>query len=356
MENEQLRLIRRAGVVLALGTLALAVWLLLWYAIEFVLLVFAGVLLAIMLDVFASLTERHVPLPHRWALAAVIVFLLSVGALAVRFTGPQLAEQLVDLAGRLPQAAMDLRDDLWNRPWGRFLVRQVSDGAGDMARPSELIGRITGIFSTTLGVVANLIIIVFLGVYLAADGGRYRGALLLLIPCGWQARANELLSATRNALGRWILARLASMGIVTVLTATALWLLGVPLVLGLSLLAGLFTFVPYVGPLLSAVPAVLIGWMERPSLALWVAIAYAAVQFLESYIITPMVEDRALSMPPAVLLSAQILMGLAAGILGVLLASPLAVVVIVLVQLLYVRGVLGHDVEPLGSNGSARTG
>ena len=95
------------------------------------------------------------------------------------------------------------------------------------------------------------------------------------------------------------------------------------------------------------------GQLEETSAALGLN---GAVQFLESYIITPMVEDRALSMPPAVLLSAQILMGLAAGILGVLLASPLAVVVIVLVQILYVRGVLGHDVQPLGSNGSAPAG
>jgi predicted PurR-regulated permease PerM len=337
-------------VVLGLTSLVLSGWLLLWFALDFILLIFAGVLLAVATHGAAAGLQRYVPLTRGWALAAVIVLSLAFLALLTRFTGPRLADQLAELAGRLPDAVTNARDYLSGRPWGRYLVDRFTDAGGMVTRPSDMLGRITGIFSTPLGVLANVLIVAFLGVYLAVDAARYRDALLALVPSRAQPRVSDLLGASGRALGRWMLGRLASMLVVLVLTAAALALLGMPLVLGLSLLAGALTFIPYLGPLLAALPAVLIGWTERPGLALWVAGAYAGVQLLESYVITPLVQDRAVSLPPAALLGAQILMGLAAGILGVFLASPLAVVVIVTVQLLYVRGVLGHDVTPLGAS------
>lgn len=120
-------------------------------------------------------------------------------------------------------------------------------------------------------------------------------------------------------------------------------LIDVPLILALALIAGLLSFVPYLGPILSAIPALLVALVVSPLLTVYVVLVYSAVQFLEGNFITPIIQERAVSLPPAVLLIAQLGM-------GVLLATPLAVVAIVLIQMLYVRDTLGDAIRVLGQH------
>ena len=343
--------LRRAAAAVGLALLGFGVYLLLWHALDFVLLVFAGALLAVFLNGLAGWAADRRGLSYGVALAAVGALLLASLAGLGWLVGPDLVDQGVQLVERVPSAVEQVRSYLQERPWGRNLLSRVPtsmEGAG--ATPAGLFGRITGLFSSTLGLLANVAIVVFLAVYLAADPGLYRRGVLHLVRSGRRGRTSEVLDALGGALRRWLVGRFASMAVVALLTAVALLVLGVPLVLGLSVLAGLLSFVPLLGPLASAVPAVLVGFGEGgPGLALQVAVAYAAVQFVESYLVTPLIQKRAVAMPPALLIAAQILMGLAAGVLGVLLATPLAVVVVVLVQTLYVQDVLGDEVTPLGA-------
>jgi len=138
------------------------------------------------------------------------------------------------------------------------------------------------------------------------------------------------------------------MSVVGALTMLGLWIAGVPTPLALGLLAALLSFVPYVGPILSFIPAVLVALMVSLTKVFYVVLVFGAVQTLESYVITPLVQQRAVSMPPVILITAQIAMGVLAGATGVLLAAPLAIVVIVLLQMLYVEDVLGDSVRILG--------
>ncbi len=138
------------------------------------------------------------------------------------------------------------------------------------------------------------------------------------------------------------------MSVVGGLTTLGLWIAGVPTPLALGLLAAVLSFVPYVGPLLSFVPAVLVALMVSLTKGMYVVIVFGIVQMLESYVITPLVQQQAVSLPPVVLVTAQIAMGVLAGATGVLLAAPLAIVVIVLLQMLYVEEVLGDSVRVLG--------
>ena len=139
------------------------------------------------------------------------------------------------------------------------------------------------------------------------------------------------------------------MALNTVVTAVGLWLLGVPLALTLGLLSGLLNFIPNVGPLLAAAPALLIALTQGPTQALYVALLYLAYQSVDGYLLTPIVTQRTVAVPPAVTLLAQVLLGASAGLYGLLLASPLVAAGLVIVRLLYVEDILGDDGETSAS-------
>ncbi len=135
------------------------------------------------------------------------------------------------------------------------------------------------------------------------------------------------------------------MTLVGTLTWLGLKLLVVPLALPLSLLVMLLGFIPNLGPILAALPAVLIALSVRPMLALYVVMLYTVVQMLEGYVTTPMIQQRSIQMPPALLITAIVAAGLLSGFLGILLATPMTAVLLVFVQRFYFEDVLGDEPE-----------
>lgn len=339
-------------VWLVVGTLLLvgAVTLFLWKALGVALMIFGGVLAGIALHGMADALRRRSPLSYHLSLLVVGVALAVVLGGFFFLLGPAAVEQLGRLAERLPGAAADVES--WLREfWLGRLFLSTLDGSADNGGAEALLGRATGLFRATLGAFVTVAVIAFLGTYFAVAPGTYRRALVWLVPPPWRPRTEEILGALASALRSWILGRVGAMLAVSLLTGVGLAILGVPLVLGLALLAGLLNFVPIIGPIASAVPAVLIAWGESGGVgfAAWVALFYLGVQTVESFAITPYIQREAVSIPPAVLVSSQILMGMAAGVLGILFATPLAVVAGVLVQTLYGEDVLHEEVDVWGS-------
>lgn len=156
--------------------------------------------------------------------------------------------------------------------------------------------------------------------------------------------------ALGTALRWWLLGRAVTMTLMGALTTLALWFMNVPLALVLGIIAGIFLFVPYLGAVAAAIPACLIALMESPTKALWVAVVYTGVHVFEGYTITPYVQKRAVALPPAMLLSVQLLSAALFGVLGVIFSTPLMLVVIVLIQTLYLQDVLGENVALLGDH------
>ncbi|TKI19934.1 AI-2E family transporter, partial [Bacillus pumilus] len=198
------------------------------------------------------------------------------------------------------------------------------------------------IFSGVLGTMADIVVALFVAVYLAANPRVYTNGIVALLPHRARPRAREVLNELRRVLGLWILGKLLSMLVVGVATAIGLSLLGVPVALALGLLASLLDFIPYIGSILAAAPAVLIAFTQSPMLALEVSALFLAVHALDGYVLLPLVERKTVSLPPALTISAQVLMGLAFGLGGVALATPLTAVAEVLIQMLYVQDAL-HD-------------
>lgn len=340
-------------VLIAVGILALsAVVLYLTVVLARVLLVvFAGVLMAQVFIGGTRVLQERLPIPRPMAYATVVGVSVFGVAAATFLVGPSLSAQIDDLVVQLPDAMDALRNRVEHASWAQQLVQSDSLWQRFIPNPVELMGGVTSAFSMTLGIVTNAAIILFIGLYGAASPQTYVEGVVRMVPLHHRRRAREVMAALGKALRWWLIGRLAMMIVVGLLTGVGLWLAGVPSPGALGFIAALLSFVPYVGPLLSIVPALMVALTTSSAKVPLVILVYGIVQGLESYLITPLVQRRAVSIPPATLITAQLAMGVLAGATGIFLATPLAVSVIVVLQMLYVESVLGDSVRVLGQHG-----
>lgn len=332
---------QHALIAVALGLLALAIAYFLRQVGGMLLVLFAGVMLAVFLDGLTRLLCRVVPLPRHWAMLLTVLLLLAVVGVSLWFLGPPLASQLAQLAERIPQAIAQLQAGVLHVPWLSPLMERLPTPQQLFSISEDLMPRILGLFSTTIGALLSAFIVLFIGLYLAINPSIYVVAARRLIPLGKRPRIDELFNAIGQALRHWLVGRFSSMIIVGFLTGLGLWAIGMPVPISLAFITALVVFVPYLGPILSLIPALLVAFTVSPTMIVYVVLLYVGVQFLEGYVITPMIQERAVSLPPAFLVSAQVIAGVLFGILGVVLAVPLAVVITVIVQMLYIEDLLG---------------
>ncbi len=340
---------RKVAIVIAMVLLGWLLLLSVAKAADMLLVLFAAMLLAVFFDGVATFIAERTPLPRRTALGIFVVLFLAGFVLLFWAIGPQVVTQVSTLADILPDALDRGVDALGRYSWGRAVLDRFPEPGNVASLSPDVFGALTRFFSGTATVVLNVILVLALGIYLAIAPQTYVKALIRLIPPGGRERGSEIASALGHVLRRWIAGRLASMLVVGVLTLIGLLVVGVPLALALALIAALASFVPYIGPVLGAIPAILVALSHDPVKALYVIAVFTVVQLLENYLITPQIDQRAVSLPPALLIGVQILMGILLGAGGVLMATPLLVVIVVLVQMVYLRGILQESVRILGT-------
>ncbi len=314
------------------------------------LLIFAGILLAVFLHGCAAFLRKWLHLPRHLALGLVVLLMAASLALFVWLAGAQAARQVQLLTEQLPRSLMLLQARLQEYDWGRALLASMPSFSSMQFSFASILGSVTQAFSITLELLGAFVFVFFVGLYLAASPELYVESGLLLLPRAHRQRGREVCAALGLALRWWLLGRAVTMTLMGILTALALWLAGIPLALVLGIIAGLLLFVPYLGAIVAAVPAILVGLMDSPTKALWVAVIYTGVHVFEGYCITPFVQRRAVSLPPGLLLSVQVLAAALFGTMGVIFSTPLVVVTVVLVQTLYLHDVLGEEVEVLGDH------
>ncbi len=313
---------------------------LLWAAGTILLVIFAGILLGVLLEGLTDGLRRRTGLGHTVALTIVAagsaLLLAGIGWLVV----PNVAAQLDQLWSELTDAIGRGTALISQWSWGKALIEsnplaQLGNNAG------EVLSRITGLATTTFNLVGGAAVIVFIGLYLAADPRLYTAGLVGLLPHDRRDRARQVLSELAHTLHWWLIGRAFSMVVIGATVGVGLWLLGVPLALTLGILSGLLNFVPYIGPLVAAVPGILIGFAADVQTGIWVTGLYLLAELLESYILTPVVLRRTVELPPALTLAVQLLGGLFFGIVGIAMATPLAAAGIVLTRMLWVEDRLG---------------
>lgn len=331
---------RAQASILILAGLVLALFI---FVPEVPLLGFAGLLLAVALSLPAGLVMRWTGLPRWVAVVVVVVLLAGLLAAAGRLAAGPLADQARQLAEDLPRSLEALRQRIAESEWGSWFTQQADLPEGSATRG---MGFAAAAASTTLGWIGNAAVILLVGIYLAVHPEPYVRGLRALLHPDHDRRAADTLHECSAVLHGWLAGQAFAMVVTGAITWVGLLLLGVPLAGALAVLAALLGFIPNIGPVIAAVPAMLLAATISPWLALWVALLYLAIQFIEGNILTPLVQAEMCDLPPAALLLAQVLMAAFFGLLGVALAAPLAAVGAVLVRRAYSEGWLGRAVTP----------
>ncbi len=350
--------VRRALIAVGLVALAVLIAGVLWYAVDVLMVAFAGVLFAVGLRGLSDWVRQHTRLSSGWALALVTGAIAVLFALVVTLFAASIAQQVTQLTQQLPQSAQEARQRVEQLPGGQQIISLVpqiggggqQEGGGQQGSggQSGVASGIASLFSTSLGLVANVALISFLALYFAADPDLYITGAVRLVPKTRRKRARDVLHTLGYTLRWWLLGQLLSMTVVGVLTGLGLLLLGVPLAPVLGLLAGLLDFVPTVGPIIAAVPGVLLAFSQGSTTGLLAIGLYVLVQILEGYVLYPLIQERAVKLPPALTILSLAVMGVLLGALGLLLATPLLVVVLTLVKMLYVEDALGDQIDVPG--------
>lgn len=305
------------------------------------LVAFAGILFAVLFHGAASWISSKSRLSSRWALVVAVVAPLLLIVAAVWLVAPDVALQASELADRLPKAVRQLEDQLSSSDWASPLMAQKERVQEAIPGLSSVFSFAGQAFSTTFGALGNLVIALAIGLFVAIAPQTYIGGLLRLVPLPRRSRTRQVLDETGSALASWLLAKLIAMVVIGVLTAVGLWFIGIDLALVLALLAALLSFVPNIGPVIALVPAALIAMVVGIDKLGWVIALYVAVQAFESYLLTPVLQQRMLDLPPALTLGVQVLLGVLAGALGVILATPLTVALTTMTRMWYVQDILG---------------
>lgn len=335
-----------ASKLLVLAAAIAAAALVVWQLANVLLLLFASILVAVLLRALAELIERFTPIRGGWSIG--LACLLIGGVLASFFT--LMGSRIQSEAASLVESVPDLISSVEERFGVSGLQTWLEQQLGDVLQNGELAMSVASYSTSIISIAAHGLVVLAAGVYLALRPELYRDGLVKLVPPERKAEARDTLDTIGRALKLWLAGQLAAMVLVGILTTLGLWLLGIPSAFALGFLAGLLEFVPFVGPVLSAVPAIALGLAEGPTTGLWVLGLYVLIQQIEGNLITPLVQQRTVDLPPVVTIFAILSFGVLFGALGILLATPLAVVCFVLVKKLWVRDVLHEEVDVPGED------
>lgn len=337
-----LRLLGRRTAIIVATTLAIvAIVALLVVAAEVLLLVFAGLLCSVLLSSLAEAFVRMSGMSRGMAIGLTVLALLA-GAVATGWAlWPSVSDQTDQLAKELPAALRELRGWFEGREWGRWLLGRAEPD--QLADGGALVDQATGVLLTTVSALAAVLIILFVGLYVAAQPSLYHRGLRRLVPVARRHRADEVLLEVVSVLRWWLIGKVLSMVLVGVLTTVGLWWLDVPLALTFGLLAAALTFIPNFGPVLSVLPPALLALADDPTRAAYVVALYLAIQTIESYAVTPLIQRRTVSMPPALTIMSQLVLGVLVGGIGVAVATPLTAAAMTMVRMLYVEDLLEQD-------------
>jgi len=323
---------KKVWITMGVITLLVVVMFILKAAFNVLLMVFAGALLAIYFHGLAHLLERRIKIPHRWCvLIGVIITLLLIVAL-FWFLGAKISLQVGEMNQDIPRILHDVENRLGKTDLGRKLLHYLTDGNGE-----KMMSSFQEVFRTSFGVAGDIYIILFIGIFFTVNPRLYREGIIKLIPSAGKDKARGVLKRLNFTLKGWLKGMLIAMVLIASFSFIGLSIIGVPMGLALAFFAGLLNFIPNFGPIIAMVPAVLIGFTVSANTALVIALLYIAIQAVESNLVTPMIQNVMIKIPPALIIISQVLFGTLTGALGIILATPLLVVIIVIVDELYVK-------------------
>jgi predicted PurR-regulated permease PerM len=318
--------------ILTLGIFFFFLWRFFWMVYTALFIVLIAILLAIVLHAPAKYLARWIPFYLSFSLV-VLTFLASLVGLMVAVI-PQIVEQVSQLAGQLPAAMENVGT------WVEQRTGQPRDGQLTQTVNQQLadfIGRFVPMAFNLITALIGSFAIIILAIFLAMQPEVYRDLFLRMTTPGGRERAERIYDEAGRSLRNWVLGKAITMLAVGLATYIGLLLFKIPGALALGALAAVLEFIPNLGPTIAAVPAVIAAFLISPMTALYVAIFYFVLQQIQSALTVPLVEQRAVNIPPAALLIWQIMLAIGFGLLGLFVATPLLAVLVVVTRILYVE-------------------
>ncbi|QPH40598.1 AI-2E family transporter [Pedobacter endophyticus] len=322
-------------VWIAVGIVALIISLLLILTATFgvILVIFAGILLAVFFRGCTGMLNRWTKWNEKLCVFISIVFVLALVVGFFWLVGSQIETQIAELSDTLPKTIENLKSRLGNSNLGNKVMDRISSEDSE----KKIQAFATGFFTSTFGGFGDIYVVVFIGLFITVSPELYIEGIIELAPRKARQGTRDLFFSLGEQLRKWIKGKLLSMFVVFILTAIGLWILGIPLWLVLAMIAGILSFIPNFGPIAALIPAVLVALLQSPQTALWVTGMYIVIQFIESNFITTLIQQKMVNIPPALIISAQMMLGALTGSWGLVLSTPLTVVVIVLIKHLYIN-------------------
>jgi predicted PurR-regulated permease PerM len=334
-------------VLIAAGiSIVLVVTVLIAYATVWVLfLFFAAILIAVVLRGMTNLVTRYTRLSDRLALSLVVFLIVALTVVAIWALIPRIAIQIDQLSVQLPRALNDAIARMNQTLTGKWILKQMPSGEDFKKNVGGMLQGATTFLSGATDIIVGFIVVVFGSLYLAYDPEMYSQGLIRLVPIPRRQRFKYVLDNVGYMLFWWMIGRFIDMLLIGVLTGIGLWLLNIPLVLTLSILAGLLTFIPNFGPIISAIPALLLAIPAGLEKFLYVILLYVIIHAIEGYIISPIVQEKTALVPAVLTLVVQIGFGILFGFLGLAMATPIAAAALVFIKALYIEDVLGDRIN-----------
>lgn len=323
--RELTRIFRILRFTLIVTVAVLAIWLI----GDVLMVVFAATLFAVILHGLARILCDKARMPYQLAVGLVALTILLAIAALFFFSGPQIGDQFVKLKQALITQYGQIREQMGSSTWGQFALDHLPKSLGGNEAGSGpslgagLANSVTGILSSAFGLLGTIAVILIAGLYFALSPAIYVDGLLRLVPEGHRPEARKLLLTAGTALWSWTIGQAFDMLAVGLASGIGLGFLGVPLAMALGVVAGLCNFIPYIGAILGAIPAVLIALSQGTRTGLMVAGLYCVIQFLEGNVLAPLIQRHAVHMPPALAILSQTVFGTILGVPGLILASPL---------------------------------
>ncbi len=310
-----------------------------WRLSDVLLLLFGSIIIAVSLRAFAITLQRYLHLPSKLTVGLAVTIVIILIMLITWLVGDRLIKQTDDLKIRVPEALVAFTNWLRGFPLGVALL-QLLDSTDLTDVPWASVANLA---TKTLSALGSIGLMTIVGIYLAADPDLYRSGFVRLIPVGYRTAIDQAMVASGQALLQWLLGQSLSMLFVGTATGIGLMLVGAQMPLTLGLIAGVFAFIPFFGPIASGLLAVVLAFMQGPTQALYVLVVCVLIQVVEGNLLMPLVQRWAVRMPPVLGITAAVIFGLLFGLPGVILATPLMVLVIVLIRTLYVEAILERN-------------
>lgn len=301
-------------------------------AFNVLLMMLAGSLIATFFHGLADFIERRTKLQRRTAMISGVAITFILTGLLFWFMGMRIQQQINELSTTLPGTVAHLRAKLGQSELGR----QLLDAAGD--KPSgDMLHTASSVFTTSFGVLGDVYIMLFLGIFFTTNPSIYKDGLLLLVPASRQKMGRHILDRISLSLKGWLKGMMVSMVLVSVMISIGLTIVGIPAALVLGLLTGLLEIVPTLGSVLAMIPGTLLGLTVSTNTGIVVAIIYIISQTITANIVNPLIQKKMINLPPALTLVSQLVMGSVSGALGIIMAVPLLAITVILVDELYVK-------------------